>query len=203
MKHVSIDIETMATSNDAAVVGLGARAFDHTGVGKGFEIFINQGAAARLGRVDLDTMQWWGKQAAYPKVFGGTVDPTTALHKLNEFLDEVNAEYVWANGPQFDLVILRNFYVAAGSKFPFHYRAERDFRTIRHVAQMLHIDLEGCYDGTEHLPLDDATNQARVIGRVLGVLKSDPIPRAAPAKQGRGRLQLAPAQRDLDLVGKL
>ncbi len=200
MKHVSIDIETMATSYDAAVVGIGARAFDETGTGTGFEIFIDQRAAARLGRVDPDTMRWWAKQPAYDRVFGGTVDPSVAVTKLSEFIESGNFDFVWANGPQFDLVILRRLYAELGIKFPFHYRAERDFRTIRTVGEMLNVDDKGLYDGVAHTPLDDATNQARVISRVLAHIVT---PKAAPAVRGRGRPPSAPAPRDLDLVEKL
>jgi hypothetical protein len=45
--HLMLDIETMCTSNHAAVVAIGARLFTmKDGPGKGFESFIDPGAAA-------------------------------------------------------------------------------------------------------------------------------------------------------------
>ncbi len=199
MKHVSLDIETMSSRPDAAVVGVGARVFDTAGLGKGFEAYISQSDASRIGMVSMDTMAWWAKQPAYSVVFGGKMDAATAAKKLSEFFEEHKPEYVWANGPQFDCVILRNWFAQVGLKCPWHYRAERDFRTIRHVGELLQVDTNNLYDGTAHTPLDDATNQARVIGKVLESLSRP----AAPAKSGRGPRPSAPSQLDLDLVAKI
>ena len=185
----------MSSDPTAAVVAIGARMFDASGMGTGFEIYISQADATRLGHVSMDTMAWWAKQPAYSKVFGGTVDSASAIKKLAEFFSTHRPEFVWANGPQFDLVILRHLYRQVGMPVPWHYRAERDSRTIRDVANLRNVNLDGLYDGTAHTPLDDATNQARVIAKVLAELS----PPAAPAKRGPGRPRSAPSQLDLAL----
>lgn len=192
--HLMVDIETMCTSPHAAVVAIGARLFDlKGGVGKGFEVFIDPALAQQYGEVCIDTMNWWHKQPAYDLVFAGKVQPADALHRFIMFVEEHKPETIWANSPQFDCTILRHMSKQLQLKFPFHYRDERDFRTMAALGRDLGVSLDNCWTGlTAHSPLDDATAQAMAIHRIIQHVFSTP---AAPAAQDpvlprRGTLRL-------------
>jgi hypothetical protein len=162
--HLMLDIETMCTGVHASVVAIGARLFTmKDGPGKGFEAFIDPDAAAQYGEVCTDTMNWWHKQPAFALVFGGKTQPADALHRFIMFVQEHKPDTVWANSPQLQLT------------FPFHYRDERDFRTLKAAAVDLKVNLDGCWEGmTAHSPLDDATAQAKAIVICMNRLLSTP-----------------------------
>lgn len=197
--HLMVDIETMSSSPKAAVIAIGARLFTmKNGPSKGFEVFIDQTEAIKLGEVSIDTMNWWAKQVARELVFGGKTAPAEAAYKFIQFVEEHKPDTIWANSPQFDCVILRHLFSQVQLKFPFHYRDERDFRTMKAAAVDLRVNLDGCWEGlTAHSPLDDATAQAKAMTICLNRLlstqeaRSDqgsvPAPRATlhlPASDG-------------------
>lgn len=71
---------------------------------------------------------------------------------------------VWANPPQFDLIILRHLFDECGVKCPWHYRVERDFRTLKGHAHQLNIDYQPAYANIDkHDALSDAIAQARAV----------------------------------------
>jgi hypothetical protein len=173
--HLMLDIETMDSGPTSAVVAIGARLFTINGPSKGFEAFIDPAVAATLGTVSPDTMNWWNKQPAKDLVFGGKMQPADAWHKFVMFVNEHKPDTVWANSPSFDCVICRHLADQLKLKFPFHFRDERDFRTMKAVGKDLNVDFEGCWEGmTAHSPLDDATAQAKAMARVLRAVFNTP-----------------------------
>ena len=180
--HLMLDIETMGTAHNSAVVAIGARLFSlDSGVGKGFEVFIDPVLAQQFGEMYDDTMDWWHKQPAYELVFGGKTHPAEAIHKLNNFVNEWHPDTVWANSPSFDCVILRNLCKQVQLPFPFHYRDEMDFRTMSRLGRDLGVDVEGCWKGlTKHSPLDDATAQAMAMHRIIQHVFNKPEAPAQP-----------------------
>lgn len=189
--HLMLDLETMDNGPTAAVVAIGARLFTAEGPGKGFETFIDPNLAIHFGTVSPDTMDWWSKQPARELVFGGKADPASAVHKLIQFVHEHRPDTVWANSPSFDCVISRHLFKQVQMKFPFHYRDERDVRTMLALGRDLGVDLGDCWEGlTAHSPLDDSTAQAKAVARVLMFLStrvagSDPgsVPRRPASAQ--------------------
>lgn len=171
--HLMFDLETMDSSPTSAVVAIGARLFTAEGPGKGFETFIDPNLAIHFGTVSPDTMDWWSKQPARELVFGGKTDPAAAVHKFIQFVQEHSPDVVWANSPSFDCIILRYLCKQVHMKFPFHYRDERDVRTMMALGRDLGVDFEGCWEGlTAHSPLDDSTAQAKAMSLVLRHLVS-------------------------------
>lgn len=176
-RHLMIDIETMDSGPEAAVIAIGARIFTLDGPSKGFETFIDTTKAAQIGTMSTETMAWWGKQPSYDQAFSGKLEPADAFHRFAEFCKEQKAEYVWANSPSFDCVIMRHLAKQVALKFPFHYRAERDCRTLFALGRAMEVDckdLWGNPDRRAHLPLDDATTQAEVAVRILRNILSSP-----------------------------
>lgn len=172
-----LDIETMDSGPEAAVIAIGARIFTLDGPSKGFEIYIDPTKAALIGTVSAETMTWWSKQPTRDQAFNGKIEPADALHRFNEFCREQKPEFIWANSPAFDCVITRHLAKQTGLKFPFHYRDERDCRTLFAMGRAAGIDCEDLWRNTDrraHLPLDDATTQAEVAARILRNLLSSP-----------------------------
>ena len=164
--RVMIDLETMSTRKDAAIISIGLAAFD--------DEFVIETAHARIkmsdvvGHIDPATVKWWGEQdgAARAAAFGGTDTQTRAAMMVHDFFDRHQPTEVWANSPSFDCVILRSWWDTLahkpGSNFPIHYRTERDVRTMLQLAKQLKIPLP-VWSGTAHNAMDDACNQARAI----------------------------------------
>ena len=137
---VMIDLETLGTRPDAVILTLGAIKFDpfkpdvEPGPGIYFRLDIENQLA--LGRtVDDSTIDWWGQQdpkvreEAMGDLEGETrVDVAKLKYELNKFL--VGVDYIWAQGPAFDIVILEDLYRSQGWGFPWHFWQIRDSRTL-------------------------------------------------------------------------
>jgi exodeoxyribonuclease VIII len=179
MQHMMIDIETMGGAPDGALVAIGARLFTREGCTKGFEVYINPRLAATIGNVSTQTMDWWAKQDAevYAKVFGGQIVPADAALKFLQFVKEHKPATVWAYPPQFDILTMQYWFKRVNLEWPFHYRDERCARTMRAWGESYGIDFKDCYEGSKHLPLDDATSQAKVIQRVMQLRVSKAKPK--------------------------
>jgi exodeoxyribonuclease VIII len=198
-KHIMVDIETMDVGPTSDVVSIGARMFTFKdGPGKGFEVFIDQDEAVKLGTVGIDTMNWWRKQVGFDQAFSGKTQPEAAAHGLAQFIKEHKPACVWANSPHFDLVILRHLFKQVSLPFPFHYRDERDVRTMCALARALDIDISSAWKGKcKHQALDDATAQAQAVVLVVQTLNSPGVP-SPLASVGRPadlvQCELAPAK---------
>lgn len=168
MKHMMVDIETRSSRSNAAVVAIGAVVFDQTGLFyvPGFEVYISPRNAEIYGHVDPATEAWWATQNAdvRAKVFSGTIDSYEAFARFIAFVQRFKPDTVWANAPQFDLVILRNLARSLDMQFPMHYRTERDCRTLFDLGRSLGVDLAPAYaDAIKHDPLSDAICQAKAV----------------------------------------
>jgi exodeoxyribonuclease VIII len=180
-----VDIETMGGIPDGAIIAVGARLFTKDAILQGFEVYVNPETAKQYGRVDESTMEWWSKQQAevYAQVFSGKIHPADAAMKFTTFIQQHKPVTIWAYPPQFDIQIMQNWFKRVGLEWPFHYRAERCARTMKAWGASYGLDFEDCYEGiSKHLPLDDATAQAKVIQKImreLKVTKVKPQPKAA------------------------
>lgn len=177
MWHLSIDIETMGKAPNGAIVAVGGRLFNKDEMGKGFEVYIEANSAQKFGTVDDSTMQWWSKQdhEVYQRAFNGRILSPDAALRFLKFVEETQPEQIWAYPPQFDIVIMQSWFERIGLKWPFHYRAERCARTMRAWGESFGVNFDDCYSGiTKHLPLDDATAQAKVVQKVLNLKVTKP-----------------------------
>jgi hypothetical protein len=181
MMHMMVDIETMGGAPDGAVIAIGARLFNKTELSKGFEIYINPELAKQYGKVDPATMEWWSKQDSdvHHQVFSGKLHPSDAALKFQQFVTLHSPEQIWAYPPQFDIQILQTWFKAVGLAWPFHYRAERCARTVKAWGAMYGLNFDDCYEGiNKHLPLDDATAQAKVIQKVMNLKVTKAVAKA-------------------------
>ncbi|WP_312207708.1 3'-5' exonuclease [Empedobacter sp.] len=160
-----IDIETLATSNDAALVSIAAVRFDlSTGiVGDSVYFKIDKQSCIDFGlKVDADTVDWWMRQnKEAQEQFLTTEDRIELPQALIEFCDFFNFEedYVWGNGINFDCEILRTAYKATDLPLPWNHFNERDVITLVHFAP--DIKKNEPFVGTKHHPIADCKHQIK------------------------------------------
>jgi hypothetical protein len=167
------------------------------------------GNAVLDGVMDFDTVRWWlsqeerARQRVFAPVAGCGGHVGTGVMALSHWLREQGPfERVWASGPQFDLAllkaafdrtlnevpVLRTLGADPGPRpWPIPFRAERDFRTLKHVGKLLGVE-KPLFVGVEHDALDDCYHQAgyaiQILRRVAACRSESPnnltIPESAP-----------------------
>ena len=140
--QLHVDIETLSTETNAAIIQLGAAYF--TSKGAEPETFLVSVSAdwyhnnAHGFHISESTLNWWEKQSDKAKEslkLNLTTSPATMLTMFNKWAEEVGfteaeSATIWANSPSFDLAILRNMYAHYELPVPWKYYQERDVRTI-------------------------------------------------------------------------
>lgn len=170
--HTMLDIETLATSDKAVVVSVGAvtMRYDTLEIVDEYEcIFEDLEEQVKLGREKSEqTLEWWSKLPP------GASDPLYNNHLFPEILRttrrgliELSAfcknTYVWGLGSMFDNVIIRSIMKDFEVKPLWHYRDDMCFRTIMNlfpVAKDTRI-------GTHHNALDDARSQMALFKEII------------------------------------
>lgn len=168
---IMLDLETMGTSPDAAIVAIGAVAFDANGgeIGPCFYETIDLASSTALGAViDAATVKWWLRQsdAARRPISDGGISLVAALEMFRIWVGDVAepaAVCVWGNGADFDNVILRRAYDREGIPQAWGKYGNRCYRT----AKSLRPDIKLQRIGTHHNAADDAESQARHLVAVL------------------------------------
>lgn len=166
MRDIMIDLETMGTRPDSAILSIGACTFDQRSlsIGSRFYLTISLQSSLDAGlKVDGGTVMWWLGQSddARRDVRGGAQEPlASALCKLSAWIEEVSVERksrcVWGNGASFDPVLLESAYRAAGIEIPWEFWGVRCFRTIKNLWPNVEPPAR---KGVHHNALDDAEHQ--------------------------------------------
>lgn len=172
-----LDLETMGTGPEAALVAIGAVAFDAQKGELGFRFYspvdLVSSVAAGM-RMDPQAVLWWlrqGDQAradicTLPGPFDETLD---AFAQWCAGLCPRGELRLWGNGADFDNVILASAYRLAGLEAPWRYFNNRCYRTLK----ALRPDVPFAREGTHHNALDDAFSQARHAMAILRVMGTD------------------------------
>jgi len=178
MNSAMIDLETLSLQPDAAVLSAGVAIFNED------KVIDTAGWSMDLedvhGRIDMATLKWWmdpERDAARPASFGGKLKAFNFGFELKSFLAMHNPQEYWANDPEFDLVVLKQWWLRqnarAGGGIPHMgdsplggnaYRMSRSYRTIIAECERLGIDtseFKGIY--VAHDSLEDAASQARAV----------------------------------------
>jgi len=145
---VMIDIETLDTSPDAVVLSIGAVLFNaheherwadiEADKDRHFHQALNCTSQVSIGRtISVSTVFWWldrSKAAQSALLNRQRFQVADVLQELNRFVYGV--QNVWANGPSFDLTILRSLYKDFEIEFELGYWQDRDYRTALTMAGM-------------------------------------------------------------------
>ena len=191
MKHFMVDIETLSTAVNAAVLSIGAVEFDPMSGKIEREFYHELDLSEQQNRhVDLNTVQWWFKQCQEnPANFelmtkhNREKDGVTfALHKLGEFINggTVYAKVraggyeklaVWACDPDFDIAILNDLYKEHNLPSPWRYSELRSVRTVRDLTKIAGMDIP--QQEANHNALDDCIRQAKEVSYFIANLQHD------------------------------
>ena len=173
---VMIDLETLATSPDAAILTIGAVKFDPFGRElsdpemDSFYVRVDLDSCDELGlAVNDDTVAWWANQSAEAKY--EAFDNPDRMH-IREAFDKLykfcwGAQRVWSNGSGFDIVICEVIYKRLQKAVPWQFWQTRDCRT----AYDLGINPKKPKE-TAHNALADAYEQAICIQNVYNTLRT-------------------------------
>lgn len=166
MDHLMIDLETLGTSADSAVLSVGAVKFDLLSDavdGQGFygSISIDSNLAAGR-RIKEDTLLWWLKQPATAQsvFFEDKLPLEQVLSDLSDWLGD-NKWIVWAKGPSFDISMLEHAYKHFGMQPPWDFWNTRCVRTYMGLPGAKGIKAPD--EGVRHNALSDAYRQARTV----------------------------------------
>jgi hypothetical protein len=173
---IMIDLETLATSTDAAILTIGAVKFDPFGMDveepamDSFYVKVDIDSCHEIGLVtNDDTIAWWANQSkeAQEEAFSpdNRIHITDAFNQLYKFC--WGAKRVWSNGAAFDVVICETVFKRINKAVPWNFWQVRDVRT----AFDLGIN-PNRPPVLKHHALEDAWNQAVGIQNVYNTLRT-------------------------------
>lgn len=166
-EHVMLDLETVGTSSQAAIIAIGACKFSlANGVKEDdfYEVIDLQSSIDAGLKVDGSTVNWWmnqddkARRANFPKA--GAMALAEALRMFRIWLPD--RALVYSCGPDFDFAILNNALAAVGQSEVEYWRS-RCFRTAR---EDLADQVPGLTVPKRHIAheaISDARHQAKVL----------------------------------------
>tara|TARA_R110000823_G_scaffold115491_12_gene238202 strand:+ start:323 stop:901 length:579 start_codon:yes stop_codon:yes gene_type:complete len=188
MTHIMIDLETMGTKPNSAILSIGAIKFDPTIVQNEEEIMGNDVFYANVDlesclkaglTVEGGTFYWWLNQSKDAQRGLTALDPVSLESALFDTVNGLtswispnwqdNNSYVWSHGAGFDIPILGTAYAAFDKPAPWKFWNARDTRTLFDLGDQLGMK-KLKLDGTAHNALDDAVFQARKAQEAYAVI---------------------------------
>ena len=161
--HAMIDIETLGTKPNAVILSVGAVKFDPYTNNAPFEDRhwkIDVDAQTSKGReVNENTLAWWAKQdpEIREEAFSesGRIPVEPVMKELNSWIN--GCEVIWCQGPQFDMVILEDFFRDFGHHMNWFYWQVSDCRTL---FKIMPVDPRKAIQEDLHNALEDSRWQA-------------------------------------------
>ena len=185
-----VDIETMGTSPDAAIITIGACVFDPYGKdtentildAQKFTTVISFQDNQKQGRAfDANTIAWWLQQSPEAQAglqTGHITNLRKALTEYNQFFTSQTGRVsrIWAKSPDFDIVILRNALKSQNMLEQHKFWETRCVRTITEAAYP-NGDQPTIGVGVAHNALDDAVRQALMVQHCNNIIAGNIQPR--------------------------
>ena len=176
MNHVMVDLETLATTCDAAIISIGAVKFDLSGgtiSDEGFYASVSlESNLDYHRRVSEDTLKWWLMQAK------DNPDSTKVFHEPKQGIDEALERFaawigrpdlnIWSNGANFDEPILSHAYTQCQQPIPWKFWNVRCVRTFKNLPGAKDIVVPR--PGTHHNALSDSLHQAALVQAIYAKL---------------------------------
>lgn len=180
MKHIMIDLETLGVGHNVPIFEIGLTIFHLPANGlpplhldmtsKQIDVDIMD-VMWRTGFCPQpDTLAWWRGQSYDPSLTTDRVSLSDALEDVVRIFSEFEPEFVWANSPTFDLVILEQHFNAIGMKKPWTYKQELDWRTLKWLATSHGFELPG--GSPNHKAVDDSDRQTLVLKEMLKYVRT-------------------------------
>lgn len=166
--EVMLDLETMSVRPDAAIVAIGAVAFDRTDPSRTWPTFYERvdlsSSMAAGGAVDGATVRWWLQQSESARAEVSARDAAhiaAVLSLFSAWIDSLGDRakvLMWGNGADFDNVVLRSAYERLMLEAPWSWWNNRCFRTLRKERPEV-AEPPQAAGHVEHHALDDARQQ--------------------------------------------
>lgn len=186
-KHFMVDIETLSTAVNAAVLSVGAVEFDPFTGNIARDFYRELRLDLQQGRhISASTVQWWAKQISenpssniLAKSNAGKTIPMDVVCELGQFInggvafsvgrvEDYKDIAVWACDPDFDLAILSNFYGELRLPVPWKFWETRSVRTARMLNTIAGIEVPQRV--VTHNALEDCERQVEEVSALLSVL---------------------------------
>jgi len=166
MKNIMLDLETMGTHSNSAIVSIGAVEFDKDlGVVDRFYKNIDIQSCLDKGlEVSGSTITWWMKRSeeARNSICKNIIPLKDALKEFKTWIGKGNMQ-IWGNGAAFDNAILKNAYLKFKVDNPWPYHSDRCYRTIVCSFNQIELNRKGVF----HNALDDAETQANHLIKIV------------------------------------
>lgn len=134
--HAMIDLETLGTTPDTAVLTLGGVKFNPNEIGTTHsELYFRLDVDEQLAKertVDNSTLEWWGKQEESVREEALGDENRTPVLEVLQALNKwcVGVDTIWCQGPSFDIVIMENLYRQYDHHIPWPFWKIKDSRTL-------------------------------------------------------------------------
>ena len=167
MKHVMIDLETLGTVADAAILSIGAVRFDLDSDAiddQGFYASVSLDSNSEYKRrIQENTLIWWLRQPVEAQsVFHESKQRLPdALDGLADWMKCDKHTCVWSNGADFDLPMVAHAFAQHQMEVPWKFWNSNCFRTYKKLPGAKQIRAENL--GVKHNALSDAFTQAKTL----------------------------------------
>lgn len=190
---IMVDLETLDTNPRAAVLSIGAVAFnlDEQESVKDYLYGLDCTRRSFAQRVSFDgqlpnrtisgsTFQWWLQQSdearktlcgAAPITFSVLCDFTTWVNEMRGSYTDIGQMRLWGNGAAFDNAILRDVFAEAGMDHPVSFRGDMCYRTIKNLLMPGKVEVEDQDLLVAHNARHDAILQAVILQKIWASLK--------------------------------
>lgn len=175
MKRVAVDIETLATTPNAAIISVGMVIQDDLDPTTRISEIWRIEPMLSVGDRDPETLKWWGEQDEIVKrvSFLGTDTPVEVCNSINSWLQshigEADVRY-YANPARFDFAILENMFIRCNVKPFLFWRHERCQRTLEKELNDLGINIPDFPHYFAHDPVADCIHQLDELNHLLNYL---------------------------------
>lgn len=174
-KHGMLDLETMDTTETAHILSIGFVIWTPDNIVYNKDVDeINYQAKFHAvvpneynkGRsISADTVKWWMQQSEQARCvfnavydsFNGNMQPLFNIVNMIESVD-----HIWANDPDFDCVILKNWLAQHCPHVRWPFWKHRSIRTLKAMYDIPEIPMKG----TAHNALDDCLYQCEIVNAV-------------------------------------
>jgi len=176
--NIMLDLETLSSKPNAAIVAIGACSFGKEGVHQKFYAPINPQSSEDHGlHISASTFAWWTQQSAEARALFAVKDAASlgeGLDMFSRWCVGANALEMWGNGADFDCAILGHAYDVLAKTRPWKYSNNRCFRTLKSlVSKELNAALwtQHSVGLVHHNALGDAVRQALTAAKILRRLR--------------------------------
>ena len=172
--HAMIDLETLGTSPDCAVLTIGGVKFNPNALSEPYQPFyyrFDVDDQLEKGRTVLDsTLEWWGQQEESVREEALGDENRTPVLEVLQALNKwcVGVDTIWCQGPAFDIVILEHMFRQYDHHIPWPFWKIRDSRTLFGIMPK---DPRKAINFAAHNALEDCKVQALCVQQTLQKLQ--------------------------------